>query len=165
MYQELVHTPFIIAGPGVAPGQRIEALVSNLEVVPTVVELAGLPPMAGTAGRSLAAPLGAGGPVTPSPLVVSSCYENHATRTPDGVKVICPPEKMQRDYGFRTEMYDLAADSEERSPLPLGPRAHQSCAYLREARDNDVFREYSANQEMDPETRQRLCEMGYIECN
>ena len=70
-----------------------------------------------------------------------------------------------REYGFTNEVYDLTVDPEERNPLPMDARTSSMCAQLKEARENDVFREFSANQEMDAETRQRLCEMGYITCD
>jgi len=48
------HTPFIVTGAGVVPGQRIEAFSENIDVAPTVTALAGIEVPAGTFdGRAL----------------------------------------------------------------------------------------------------------------
>ncbi|MEQ3553802.1 sulfatase-like hydrolase/transferase [Pseudonocardia nematodicida] len=44
MYEPSVHVPLLIMGPGVRPGQRLDGLVSLMDVGPTVLELAGLTP-------------------------------------------------------------------------------------------------------------------------
>ena len=41
-YEELVHVPFIIAGPGIPQGKRISAFSQNADIVPTLVDLLGL---------------------------------------------------------------------------------------------------------------------------
>jgi arylsulfatase A-like enzyme len=43
LYQESVHVPIIIVGPGVPKGKRIETPVSLLDVLPTVLHLVGSP--------------------------------------------------------------------------------------------------------------------------
>jgi arylsulfatase A-like enzyme len=43
LYDELVHVPLILAGPGVARGRRVETPVSQVDLVPTLVDLLGLP--------------------------------------------------------------------------------------------------------------------------
>lgn len=52
-YQEVLHVPLIMRGPGVPAGARIDVPVSLVDIVPTVLELAGAPPMDGADGRSL----------------------------------------------------------------------------------------------------------------
>ena len=161
MFQELIHTPFIVAGPGVAPGQRIEAMVSNLDVAPTVISLAGLPAMARLPGRDHAAALATGAPVAPADVVVSACYENQAARTPDGRKAILPLELYERNFGLPRLRFDLSSDPEERRPLPLDDVTKGLFEMLRDLREHDAFRQYSSNQ-ADAETLRRLREMGYI---
>jgi len=52
-HQEVVHVPFIMRGPGIPAGMRIASPVSLVDVVPTVLELTGLPPRADAEGLSL----------------------------------------------------------------------------------------------------------------
>ncbi len=43
VFEEVVRVPLIIAGPGVAPGRRCRARVELVDVVPTVLDLLGIP--------------------------------------------------------------------------------------------------------------------------
>ncbi len=52
-YQEVLHVPLILHGQGIPAGQRIEAPVSHVDLVPTVLELAGLPQRDDAEGLSL----------------------------------------------------------------------------------------------------------------
>jgi len=52
-FDELIHVPMIFAGPGVPVGRRIESIVENVDIVPTLVDLAGLETEAEFQGRSL----------------------------------------------------------------------------------------------------------------
>jgi len=53
LYDANLHIPFIVAGPGVPPGKVIEGLGSNVDSAPTLLDLAGLPPLADAEGHSL----------------------------------------------------------------------------------------------------------------
>jgi len=44
MYEPSVRVPAILWGPGIQPGQRVEALTAMMDLGPTVLELAGLTP-------------------------------------------------------------------------------------------------------------------------
>jgi arylsulfatase A-like enzyme len=57
LYEEVIRIPLVLAGPRVEPG-RESAPVSLLDVTPTVLDWAVLPPLAGARGLSLLAPLG-----------------------------------------------------------------------------------------------------------
>lgn len=43
LYPSVTRVPWIVRGPGVARGARVEGLVSHLDVMPTILSLAGLP--------------------------------------------------------------------------------------------------------------------------
>ncbi|MBD2869014.1 sulfatase-like hydrolase/transferase [Paenibacillus arenilitoris] len=58
MMEELMHIPLVVRGPGVKAGARSEALVSNFDLVPTVLELAGAAVPEWMDGRSLVSELG-----------------------------------------------------------------------------------------------------------
>ncbi len=62
LFNEMIHVPLIVRIPGLqSRGRRIDSVVEILDVMPTILELAGLPPPAGIEGHSLV-PLIAGGP-------------------------------------------------------------------------------------------------------
>lgn len=43
VYGELTHVPWILWGPGVPPGRRVEETVETVDLLPTLLEFAGLP--------------------------------------------------------------------------------------------------------------------------
>jgi arylsulfatase A-like enzyme len=53
LYDTDLHIPLIIAGPHVPHGRVINALASNIDTAPTILDLAGLPPLSDAEGRSL----------------------------------------------------------------------------------------------------------------
>lgn len=50
---ELYHVPWIMAGPGLPRGRRVESLTQNVDIVPTLIELLELQTDARTDGKSL----------------------------------------------------------------------------------------------------------------
>ena len=52
-YQEVLRVPLIMRGPGVPAGRRVSAPVSHVDLVPTVLELAGAAPREDAEGLSL----------------------------------------------------------------------------------------------------------------
>jgi iduronate 2-sulfatase len=54
LFEEALRVPFVIAAPGVAkPGEASRSVVESLDLYPTLIELAGLPPVPGIEGASL----------------------------------------------------------------------------------------------------------------
>ncbi|MDR7251241.1 arylsulfatase A-like enzyme [Nocardioides sp. BE266] len=60
-YEEAAGVPFVVRGPGVAP-RTVDALVSQVDLMPTTLDIAGLDPDAGREldGRSMLGPLRSG---------------------------------------------------------------------------------------------------------
>jgi arylsulfatase len=54
LYNTDVHIPFIAAGPGIPQGKVIDGLGQNIDTAPTILALAGLPPLSDAEGVSLA---------------------------------------------------------------------------------------------------------------
>jgi arylsulfatase A-like enzyme len=114
LYDELVHVPFIVSGPGVeATGRRVETQVSLLDMVPTVCDLAGLPIPEEAEGRSLV-PFLEGQEMEENPTFSESVghtvFERKAIRR-DGYKLIYDVERGT------VELYDLQADPHEQTDL------------------------------------------------
>ena len=56
-YEQAAHIPLVVAAPGMKAGTRSAALVENVDIYPTLCELAGLPKPSGLDGASFAAVL------------------------------------------------------------------------------------------------------------
>jgi len=61
-YEEVVRIPLFIRGPDIAAGLKLDHLVANADIAPTILELAGVPVPAEIDGRSFAPLLGTGRP-------------------------------------------------------------------------------------------------------
>jgi arylsulfatase A-like enzyme len=53
LYQPSLHVPFGLVGPGIPPGRRLDAPVELLDLAPTLLAYAGLPPGPKMLGRNL----------------------------------------------------------------------------------------------------------------
>jgi len=102
-YEESSCLPFLVRGPGIAPGSASLAFASHLDLMPTVCELAGAP-QEGLDGRSLL-PLFNGDtpPNWRKRLLVEHPNEGWDMLREGSVAYV------ERDEGFR-ELYDLATD-------------------------------------------------------
>lgn len=89
LYNQVIRVPLIIKGPGIAP-RVLDTPVSIVDVVPTLLELAGAPTPAGLSGRSLAPALHGGAPPT-RPILVELPHDHQIKR--DMAAVIRPPYK------------------------------------------------------------------------
>jgi N-acetylglucosamine-6-sulfatase len=52
-YEPSTHLPFLIRGPGIKPGSESGEIVGNIDIAPTVLELAGVKPDKSLDGRSM----------------------------------------------------------------------------------------------------------------
>jgi arylsulfatase A-like enzyme len=58
LHEELVHIPFVVLAPWLGHIERVDEVMSLLDVAPTLADLAGLPIASSWEGRSLARPTG-----------------------------------------------------------------------------------------------------------
>ena len=121
LYAGTLRVPLVLRFPGRVPvGRRIPDRVRLLDVMPTVLELLGVPAPAGLQGRSLA-PLLHDGAALPAPPAMSE-YSNQTVgrtfesiRQGDGAYIV---------DGGREQLFDLRADpGEEHDLAPSGPPA------------------------------------------
>ena len=113
MYESSARVPLLLRAPGkLAAGRVADAVVDNSAVMPTLLELAGLPVPAGIQGRSLvreaggAAAGGAGGAfsvlrhrmVRDGPWKLIDPYEDQSAR-PELYNVVEDPDEQQNRYG------------------------------------------------------------------
>lgn len=52
-YEEAIHVPLVMSGPGFARGERASGMVELVDLAPTLLEAAGIPRCAGMQGRSV----------------------------------------------------------------------------------------------------------------
>lgn len=57
LYEEQLRIPLVLRGPGIPAGRREPAQVNHLDLAPTILDWAGLPPLPTQRGRSLLKPL------------------------------------------------------------------------------------------------------------
>jgi arylsulfatase A-like enzyme len=117
LHAETLHVPLVLRLPGRLPaGRRVQELAGLVDLMPTVLELVGLPSPAQAQGRSLAMLAAGDGPAHGDALVMSEYsvagrrYE--CARTADGTLI--------RDDDTVTA-FDRRADPGERSPLAVTP--------------------------------------------
>jgi len=119
VYDQTIHTPLIISLPGVESGRR-DAVVSNVDVMPTVLEVLGLPGPS-MDGRSLGALL-RGESLAPRPVFAEATkpwdpgevWHNESRRKSVRLgnhKMVWMPKTGAREF------YDLAADPGEQEVL------------------------------------------------
>ena len=123
LYDETTRVPLMLAGPGIAPGD-CSALVSHLDVLPTLCELAAVPAPEGLWGSSLV-PLLADPGAGAHPYVVSEWHTEWGFTISPGRMVRTPRYKYTRYLeGDGEELYDLLADPGETRTLVDDP-AHR----------------------------------------
>lgn len=125
-YEEVTHVPLLFRGPGIAAGQRLATPVAHVDLMPTILELAGVAPPSQGMGTSLAALLR--GEAAPPAMAHRPLYGESRVEvaidskfepipiTPPGFLVQRGLEKLaryRRDGGFAYEYYDLATDPGE----------------------------------------------------
>jgi len=157
VYDSTVRIPWIVAGPGLAPGVVSRVVARAVDVAPTLLDLAGLPPLAGIDGRSLR-PATAGDtrdePASVeslSPLLHLGWAPLHAWRTRRWKLIEAP----------RVELYDLEADPGEARNVAAEHRDVVE-ELRRPLRAAMAATPPFAAQAPDPETAERLSALGYL---
>lgn len=158
-YDATLRVPFIIAGPSV-PHQRFDARVGHIDLVPTLLDLLGIPIPAAIQGRSLRAALsGAGGSEAPIYLEAldANLTRNWAPLTgviAEGWKYIDLPIP---------ELYNLDADpNEQANRASLEPERVRAMATRLAGLRGAVDRARYSRTRADPSVAARLRSLGYI---
>jgi arylsulfatase A-like enzyme/tetratricopeptide (TPR) repeat protein len=158
VYDSTLKVPFVIAGPGVSKGLVSKTLARGIDVAPTLLDLAGLPALAGAEGRSLR-PAAGGAAMSDEPAYAESLFAQlhlgwaplHAWRTARFKFVDAP----------RPELYDLQADPEEEHDLAgsQAPRVAEMQKRMAAALAADTPRAAAA---VSADTSERLGALGYL---
>jgi arylsulfatase A-like enzyme len=113
LYDHSMHSPLIMAGPGIPRGRQIDALCYLLDIFPTLGELAGVPGPEGSEGQSLA-PIIAGRQRTGRDSLFTAYADTQRAVRDERWKLIIYPQVHETQlFDLRTdpgEMHDLAED-------------------------------------------------------
>jgi arylsulfatase A-like enzyme len=175
LYDEQLRVPLILRDPTRQFAvRRVSAQVRLIDVMPTILDLLGLPATPDRHGRSLV-PLLRG--EESEPRLAWAEIPHHAL-IDSGVrwavrtgahKLIVTPPPTRGSGEARLELYDLRADARERSNLATGDPARRaelmqqlrSVALDLNANGAAVYREVSG--QPDPQLKERLRSLGYVE--
>ena len=118
LYRQTMQVPLVVSGPawGVRRDASIGEPVSLADVAPTLLELAGLPPLPGSDGYSLATTLTGRGAPPARPGVLA---ESHLPRLEfgwSGLRAVVRGDEKLIDAP-RPELFDLARDPDETTNL------------------------------------------------
>jgi arylsulfatase A-like enzyme len=113
LYDHSMHSPLIMAGPGIARGQQIDALCYLLDIFPTLGELAGVPGPEGSEGQSLAPIIAGRQRTTRDSLFTAYADTQRAVRDERWKLIVYPKVHETQLFDLQTdpgEMHDLAEE-------------------------------------------------------
>jgi len=166
VYDSTLKVPWIVAGPGVPAGRVSSTVARGIDVLPTLLDYAGLPIPPAIEGRSLR-PAAEGREMSDAPAYAETLYPErefgwaplHALRTAR-YKLIDAPHP---------ELYDLAADAKEATNRlrEQGAQAEElqrklQLALSRPAPAVAAAAAGGAAADVDGETAERLRALGYV---
>jgi arylsulfatase A-like enzyme len=125
LYQELLHVPLIVAGPGIAAEARIPCPVSLLDVAPTILQALRLPPVPAMEGQSLRRFLASG---EPARCELRALAAESPAYGPDARALLYKDWKLVLRKGAAPALYDLAQDPDEHRNL--APESSRNLAML-----------------------------------
>lgn len=99
-YEESIHMPLMVRGPGFASGASVGALAANIDLAPTIAAIAGATPMLPVDGINLKTVASAGRQEVVIEGYAQTCFTGLRTAT----------EMYARYYSGEQEYYNLATD-------------------------------------------------------
>ncbi len=135
MYQELLRVPLLFVGPGIEPGRRDPCPASILDIAPTLLARAGLPPLPHQQGIDLGERLaGLGSDCRPRARIAAS-----PAYGPNSAAILLDGWKAVEAFGRPPELFDLRSDPAERHDLASDQRRRLAAllAILRRAQPID----------------------------
>lgn len=115
LYDDAMHSPFLIRGPGIPQGQNRDAMCYLLDIFPTLGELCGIPAPEGSEGLSFAGVLAEKSKRTRDSIFTAYTTVQRAVRD-DRWKLLVYPQVN------KTQLFDLQTDPHERTDLAADSR-------------------------------------------
>ncbi len=164
LYQEQLHAPLIVRGPGIAQGLVVDRLVEHVDIAPTLLDLAGAreagPP---TDGSSLLALLRGASSAPGEGVAYAEVHRRD--RLGEMYSIVRGPMKLIHKPGVpgQDELYDLDRDPAERTNL-IASKPEVAAELLAELRSRDAIDGYEPDPTTLPEEERRHLEaLGYLE--
>lgn len=160
VYNSTQHVPLFIHVPG-AGGSRVKGVVSLIDIAPTLLELAGLPPVQAMQGASLIGKINGSDKKQRLAYSESTYAEIHYGWSP--VESITTDE-----YKFinapRPELYDRVKDHNEGTNLYAEKGSYAKVLHndLQDMITRYASKNLAGPQKMDPDTEEKLRALGYI---
>jgi arylsulfatase A-like enzyme len=161
LFQEMLHVPLLFAGPGVHRANVVDEPVSHVDIAPTILDLAGLPQLEDSSGRSLIDRL-------QRSERADDPRDLFAVREYGGIKAVAARRGSWKmiyvEQTGQQALFDLSRDPNEKENLL---HEHASLAHeLRTAIDGrrDRIRETPPldDEELERKRLQKLRNLGYI---
>lgn len=176
LYEDQLRVPLLLAGPGLPSGQRVSAQVRTIDLMPTLLELSGVPVPEKLSGKSLLPLLRSDGPnrlayaeqlngyeLLPPSVLKDRPHDDFVYSISDGEwKLLYRPAHPQR-----SELFNLASDPGEVHDLSSSqPRELERLLRELAARKAWLYRQ-AERQEEDPNVQftDALLALGYTAVN
>ncbi|MGA1843672.1 MAG: tetratricopeptide repeat protein [bacterium] len=164
IYDSTLRVPFIIRAPGLIKGGRnVQALVSTVDILPTVIGQFGFKPLKGLAGKDVLPLINGQAKEIHSQILCESLYPelNFGWSRLDGVRTA----EWKYIHAPLPEIYHTTEDpDEERNLFQKGRSDHEQWKNSLDRLKEDYPPAPWAVQQtkLDPETEQRLKSLGYV---
>jgi arylsulfatase A-like enzyme len=118
-YEPAIRVPLIVRGPGIAPGTKINELVANVDLAPTIADVANVTPLRIVDGRSLLPMLQRGVKFAPRSILIEAPPSDVPRQVFAAIRT---PQHLYASYASGDqELYDLAADPYQLTSLHREP--------------------------------------------
>jgi choline-sulfatase len=159
VYEGAIRIPMTISGPGVPTGRRVGGLVRSVDLAPTLLDAAGLPPLPQTDGRSLM-PLVTGSGAGPEDAYAETYFPQ--------LYMNWAPLRSIQDARWKfidapaPELYDLQRDPVETTNLAASEPGRAATFRRAVFAAGGGAQPPVATARVDRETAQKLAALGYI---
>jgi choline-sulfatase len=159
VYEGAIRIPMTIAGPRIPAGRRVSGLVRGVDLAPTLLDAAGLPPLPQTDGRSLL-PLAAGSGPGPEDAYAETYFPQ--------LYMNWAPLRSIQDARWKfidapsPELYDLQRDRVETTNLAATEPARTATFRRAVVAAAGGSPPPAATARIDRETAQKLAALGYL---
>jgi len=159
LYRETTHVPLMVKLPGRHSGRRVATPVQHIDVVPTILDLVGMPPRAALHGRSLRPLLEGTGTLPDTGIYSEALYSRYHFGWSELYALTDSRYRLIR--APRDELYDLARDPRETTSIAAErPQVKQAMRTAIESLISSTS--IAAPSAVSDEDRQRLAALGYV---